>query len=90
MDLIADKALTEHCKKHGVDVKSTALIELPVGTSFSTLNQRLRNSHGFYSLDDSIPFGSSSPFKVSLDSNLKEKFRTKTRIRDVLGNSCGG
>jgi epidermal growth factor receptor substrate 15 len=26
------KALTERCKKHGLDVKSTALIELPIGT----------------------------------------------------------
>ncbi|KAL5778380.1 hypothetical protein ACOSP7_011306 [Xanthoceras sorbifolium] len=32
------------------------------------------NSSGFYSFDDSDPFGSSGPFKVSLDSNSKEKF----------------
>ncbi|PWA66023.1 hypothetical protein CTI12_AA331980 [Artemisia annua] len=28
------KALTERCKKHGIDVKSTAVIELPKGFSF--------------------------------------------------------
>ena len=28
------KALTERCKKHGIDVKSTAVIELPKGIIF--------------------------------------------------------
>lgn len=32
------KALTERCKKHGVDVKSSALIELPFGTYISFLH----------------------------------------------------
>ncbi|KAK2660910.1 hypothetical protein Ddye_007443 [Dipteronia dyeriana] len=32
------------------------------------------NSSSFYSFDDSDPFGSSGPFKVSSDSNSKEKF----------------
>lgn len=29
------KALTERCKKHGFDVKSAAIIELPVGISLT-------------------------------------------------------
>lgn len=30
------KALTERCKKHGIDVKSHAVIELPFGTASLT------------------------------------------------------
>ena len=29
------KGLTERCKKHGIDIKSTAVIELPIG-NFTT------------------------------------------------------
>ena len=29
------KALTERCKRHGIDVKSAAMIELPVGISLT-------------------------------------------------------
>lgn len=28
------KALTERCKKHGVEVKSKALVDLPAGTTY--------------------------------------------------------